>query len=112
MLQVFKGLGMLIVFTSEIKKYLLKLFKLIIMSKIKINYFVDMLMFIFFIVTSVTGLISFLLPRGRSLYLGIPRGDLVFMHSWAGLILIVLVGLHLILHWSWIKNMTRHLFKK
>jgi len=88
------------------------------MGKTKINYFIDLLMIIFFVINSITGLIIFFfLPSGvkRGSYrefLGIIKQNWVDVHNWSGLILILLVAIHIILHWNWIVCMTKSLIQK
>ncbi|MBW2966420.1 DUF4405 domain-containing protein [Candidatus Woesearchaeota archaeon] len=71
-----------------------------------------------FIITAATGLaIFFFLPsqvRGGRLYefLGITKGTWKIIHDWAGIIMVLLVIIHLALHWKWIVNMTKNLFSK
>jgi len=84
------------------------------MPRWKINYLVDLLLFLNFIFLAVSGLIPWLfLPRGRYA----PRGvspDLIFsrqdwlqIHRWSALVFLFLVIIHLCLHWDWIVKMTR-----
>lgn len=88
------------------------------MNKVKLNYFIDVLMAVIFIITAVTGLIIFLfLPSGirqgnYQTFLGILKGNWIFIHDWSGIILIVLVVLHFILHWNWMIHITKSIFKK
>jgi len=88
------------------------------MGKSKTNYFVDLLMLIFFVINAITGLIIFFfLPTGvkRGSYqefLGIIKQNWVHLHNWSGLILLLLVVIHLILHWNWIVSMTKSLIQK
>jgi hypothetical protein len=61
----------------------------------------------------ITGLIKF---PGLVGFFGIRFGDLPIgtisgIHDWSGIILIILVFLHLILHWSSLKAMTKRIFK-
>lgn len=88
------------------------------MNKAKINYIVDFLMFLSFLVTAVTGLvIFFFLPSGVKQggyqeFLGIIKGTWSTVHDWAGIVMLVFVLIHFILHWKWIITMTKNLFKK
>ncbi len=79
------------------------------------NYVVDFFIFLCFIVTTVTGMVLFIAPRGnRSVYqefLGTIKGDWVWIHEWAGIVMIVLVVVHVVLHWKWIASMTRKILK-
>ncbi|MEM3499381.1 MAG: DUF4405 domain-containing protein [Candidatus Bilamarchaeaceae archaeon] len=85
---------------------------------IKINYFIDLLMVILFIAVSLSGLIIFFfLPSGSGWYgvkyfFGIPRHNIVDIHNWSGFALIVLITAHIILHYKWIIETTKNLFKQ
>ncbi len=84
----------------------------------KTNYAVDFLMVISFIITSVTGLITFFfLPSGirqgsTQTFLGIIKGTWSFIHDWNGIVFIALVILHFVLHWDWIVSITKSIFIK
>jgi len=84
----------------------------------RINYVVDFLITISFIVTAITGLILFFfLPSGvkqgsYQTFLGIIKGTWSAVHDWSGIIFIILIVLHFILHWNWVVSMTKNLFKK
>lgn len=88
------------------------------MASAKINYLVDFLMVILFIVNAITGLvIFFFLPSGvrqgsYQTFLGIVKGTWAFIHNWSGIIFIILVILHFILHWNWVVSMTKTWLKK
>lgn len=59
-----------------------------------INYIVDFLMFLFLIITTIAAY-----SKGK-------------FHEPTAIILLVLVLIHLLLHWRWIVCMTKSLFKK
>ena len=88
------------------------------MNKSKINYVVDFLLGLSFLITAITGLvIFFLLPKGIKQgsyqeFLGIVKGTWSSIHDWSGIIMIVLSIVHLILHWKWVVCMTKSFFKK
>jgi hypothetical protein len=89
------------------------------MNKSKIDYFVDMIALVSFLVTAITGLVImiFLPPsEGRggvhNYLFGYGRHDWGAIHDLAGVIMIIAVLIHLVLHWRWIVNMTKGLFKK
>ena len=89
-----------------------------IMGKSKINYFVDLLMLISFIINAITGLIIFFfLPLGvrkggYQEFLGIIKQNWVDVHNWSGFLLIIFVAIHLILHWNWFVRMTKSLIQR
>jgi hypothetical protein len=74
---------------------------------------VNVLTFIFLCILSVTGLINWLLlPRGYSggegAWLSL-RHFLRDFHQWSALIFLILVVIHMALHWGYIKsNLRRH----
>lgn len=88
------------------------------MVKSKINYSVDILMLVFFIINSITGLIIFFfLPSAvkKGSYqevLGIIKQKWVDLHNWSGIILLLLIVIHIILHWNWIVSKTKSFITK
>jgi cytochrome b subunit of formate dehydrogenase len=87
------------------------------MNKAKINYIVDFLAFISFVVTAVTGLaIFFFMPSGirqgrLQEFIGIQKGTWSAAHDWFGIIFVILVIIHFFLHWNWVVCMTKNFFK-
>lgn len=87
------------------------------MNKMKTNYIIDFLAFVSFVITAVSGLaIKFFMPSGVRQgrfqeFLGIQKGVWSQIHDWSGIILIVFVIIHLILHWDWIVCMTKSIFQ-
>jgi cytochrome b subunit of formate dehydrogenase len=87
------------------------------MNKLKINYVVDFLAFISFVITALTGLaLKIFLPSGvrqgrLQEFIETPKVTWLEIHDWAGILLVVLVIIHLILHWDWIVCMTKNVFK-
>jgi len=82
------------------------------MTKLKTNSVVDILAFIALLVSALTGIIlKFVLPRGSgklgSIFLGILRESWLEIHDISSIAFIVLVLVHLILHWNWIKCIPR-----
>ena len=88
------------------------------MNKAKLNYLIDASIAILLTITSVTGLILFFfLPSGLKQggfreVLGITKQSWIHIHNWSGIVLVILILLHLILHWKWIVYMTKNVFKK
>ncbi|MBT3577557.1 DUF4405 domain-containing protein [archaeon] len=78
------------------------------MNRAKLNYFIDLGLFIAFILVAITGIIKFPLFGLREFYFQYIHK----IHDWSGLVLSGLVLIHLILHWKWIKSMTKSFFKK
>ena len=86
------------------------------MNKNKLNYTIDFLLSVSFIVLAVSGLaIFFFLPSGVRQggfqeFLGIEKNVWTDVHNWSGIIFILLVLLHFILHWQWVVCMTKNIF--
>ncbi|MEM4336885.1 MAG: DUF4405 domain-containing protein [Candidatus Woesearchaeota archaeon] len=86
-------------------------------KKLIINYIIDLAMLIFFLITSISGLALLLLPKqvqrgGYQEIIGITKYQLVSIHNISGAIFILIVLLHLILHYRWFINITKSMFKK
>jgi len=88
------------------------------MKKNTLNYIVDILMTIAFVITAISGLvIFFFLPSGvkqgsYQTFLGIIKGTWSTIHDRSGILFILLGLIHFILHWNWIVAMTKNLSKK
>jgi len=89
------------------------------MVKERLNYWVDVLLVLCLIVVSVTGLVlyfGFVSAEpgvGRStLFLGTSKAVWIPWHNYFGLAMIVLMLLHLVLHFGWLTAMTKSLFRK
>ena len=69
---------------------------------------VNVISFIIFVILCITGLINWLvLPRGyqaRGAFLVSFRHFFVTVHEWVGMIFIVLITIHIVLHWTYIKS--------
>jgi cytochrome b subunit of formate dehydrogenase len=75
------------------------------MSKL---WIVNVISFLLFSLLGVTGLINWLLlPRGYGQGAGFLvslRHSLVTVHEWAALLFMIVIGVHLSLHWSYVKK--------
>jgi len=94
------------------------------MKKATRNYIVDLVMFVLIIVEAISGFVIWIVfPRGGG-YMGgrgsglvtetsflRARDTWIALHNWAAVALVVVVVLHLILHWKWVVHMTKKLFK-
>ena len=84
------------------------------MSRQLAKYWIDVGLLISFLLVTLTGIFKF--PGIREhlgdLYEIIPRGPMSIIHDWSGIVLLILVGVHLIMNWCWIKSMTRYIFCK
>jgi hypothetical protein len=91
-------------------------------SKIRANALVDLCALISFIPMLVSGVVLFgILPSGGGGYkggagtlvshefIGLTRFDWVAIHDWTGFIFAVLVAIHLVLHWRFMKNMHKYI---
>jgi hypothetical protein len=71
-------------------------------------WIVNVISFILFIILFSTGLLNWLvLPRGyeaRGSFLVSLRHFFIALHEWAALIFMVLIAVHIALHWSYIKS--------
>ena len=79
------------------------------MNKAKVNYFVDILLAIVFLIVTITGILKF---PGWFGHLRLPWRFLSLVHDWSGIIMAALVLVHLILHWNWIVSMTKAIFRR
>ena len=72
-------------------------------NKTKLNFWLDAVILIAFLVTSVTGVL---------LWLGAGRGEWITSHAWSGVVLLAGLILHLVLHWDWVKCVVGRFFKR
>jgi len=79
------------------------------MDKVKLNYLVDVGLFITFIAAGITGLLKFpiLYKTGLLNSSSLPMELINRIHDFGGLLMVILVVFHLILHWKWIVLMTK-----
>jgi len=88
------------------------------MDKAKINYIIDCIMGLSFVGVAITGLIIFFfLPSGiqgggEQQFMNITKHNWSAFHEWAGIIMLLFVIIHLILHWRWILSMTKAILRK
>lgn len=82
-------------------------------AQARLNFGLDSLLFAVFSTTSLSGLVMWLVlfgggyrggrnPLHHAALFGLTRSDWLDLHRWAGLLMLLIVGLHLILHWRWI----------
>jgi hypothetical protein len=45
-------------------------------------------------------------------FLGIAKENWSFVHTWSGILMVILVVIHFILHWDWILSMAKNIFGK
>ncbi|VVC00797.1 Uncharacterised protein [uncultured archaeon] len=87
------------------------------MDKLTRNYFLNALMAAAFAATAITGLVQFFgLASGKGNIIqsvfGLRYLDVIFIHNYAGLLLILLIVVHIILHLDWILLMTKKMLPK
>jgi hypothetical protein len=75
------------------------------MKKIKLNYLVDLALFIQFILVGYSGLVMYFNPQGAGYLLRL-------IHDKVGLLMVVFFIVHIALHWRWIVCTTKNFFKK
>lgn len=83
------------------------------MERIYWNYIVDMGLVVTFLLSGITGIIKF---PGLLWYFGIsffqlPMRTINWLHNWMGIAMVVLVFIHLVLHWKWIVMVTKKIIK-
>ena len=90
-------------------------------SKANMNYWVDLVIVMGFIVSAVSGLVLLFAPSGGGYQGGrnaayaaevlfLNRHEWISVHDWSSIAMVVGVFLHLVLHWKWITCMTRKIF--
>ena len=84
------------------------------MARPGINYTIAILLLITFLSSATTGILKFRpLMRLTGIPLqNLPMGTISSIHDWSGIILVLLILLHIILHWNWIICMTKKMLKK
>ncbi len=87
------------------------------MYKIKLNYFVHVLLLLSFIVLVITSIVLlFFFPNGRQsgfeLFLGIAKIYWSLAHRVSGIAMIILSVIHFILHFNVFTNITKARFVK
>ncbi len=83
------------------------------MKKNTINYIVDWIAFLIFLVTFITGIMRFsAILSFIIINIGPVNVNLLnSIHRWSGVITGIMILIHLILHWRWVKNNTKILFR-
>jgi hypothetical protein len=86
----------------------------------KLNYAIDVVIGLSFILSALSGLILFFVPSGYQggrnpaylqpvLFLSTHTWN--ELHTWGSIAMIAGVGAHLVLHWDWMVCMTKRLIK-
>jgi hypothetical protein len=82
------------------------------MTKKSLNFWIDILIFIDFILVVFTGIVLHDFPVNLSgcMVLGVPRKELADLHWVLALSMIISIFAHLVLHWGWAKvHFRKHL---
>ena len=95
------------------------------MKKFKFNAIINVLEIIFFIPTAISSLVFFFVwppgsngyQGGRNLdyvteFWGLEKQQWASFHTYIGLIFIILMIIHIALHWQWFIALPKLLFKK
>jgi hypothetical protein len=92
-----------------------------ISSQTRNNWLIDAGLLISSIIVTISSIYFLFMPSGgyqggRNPYYGViilfDRHSWDNLHTWAGVMLIVIVVVHLSLHWSWVVNMLRRTFNE
>jgi len=92
------------------------------MNKVKMNYLLDMVIGLAFLVAALTGIAFLFLGSGgyqgghnptfQTVFLGISREVWSDLHTLGALVMIAGVGVHLVMHWKWIVCVTKQMLPK
>lgn len=87
-------------------------------NRLKTNYLIDLILTTLFFVVVGTGLFMYFfipsgIPRGRYVvYMGLTKASWIWIHSKAGILIVIFIVVHLILHSQWIIHTTKSFFRK
>jgi hypothetical protein len=89
------------------------------MNKARLNYLLDAMIGLAFVVSSATGMAFLLMGSGGyqggrnpdfgTALLGLSRQTWSDLHTWASLVMIAGVVVHFLLHWKWIVCITKQM---
>lgn len=83
-----------------------------ISGKTRVNWLIDAAVFFTGLAAALSGVYFLYFPSGHdSAAVLFTRSAWDDIHTWGGVLMIVAVVLHLAFHWSWIKMMSKRLFK-
>lgn len=90
------------------------------MNKAKLNYMLDAVIGVAFVLSAVTGMAFLRMgsggyqggrnPNFQTALLGISRAAWSDLHTWVSLVMITGVVVHLVLHWKWIVCVSKQVF--
>lgn len=76
------------------------------MNTLKKKFIIDILMFLDFLIVSVSGLVLWkILPRGSGKTgqeFILLRENWLFIHDWSSVFLVLIVIIHLVINWKWV----------
>jgi hypothetical protein len=84
------------------------------MQKAKLNYLIDVLLGISFLIVGITGIIKMpMISSALGLTYPVLRDSgFNFLHDWSGILMVILVIIHIALHWNWIVGMTKMMLSR
>lgn len=92
------------------------------MNKVKMNYLLDVVIGLAFLLSAATGIAFLFLGSGgyqggrnpgfQTVWLGLSREVWSDLHTLGSLVMIAGIGAHLILHWKWIVCVTKQMLPK
>ncbi|MFN2108540.1 MAG: DUF4405 domain-containing protein [Anaerolineae bacterium] len=92
------------------------------MNKTKLNYWVDVMIAVAFVISAITGLAFLVMGSGGyqggrnsqflTTFLGLERAQWSDLHTLGSLVMISGVFMHLVLHWNWIVCVTRRMIAR
>ena len=87
------------------------------MNEARLNYLLDAVIGLAFLLSGATGVAFLLMGSGgyqggrnagfATALLGLSRGTWSDLHTWASLVMITGIVVHVALHWKWIVGMTK-----
>ncbi|MDY7041393.1 MAG: DUF4405 domain-containing protein [Chloroflexota bacterium] len=90
-------------------------------NKAKLNFTVDVLIFVAFVLSAISGLLLFAMPHGGyqggrnpayyQTVLFLSRAAWNDLHVWSSFVMVAGAVVHLLLHWKWIACMIKKMFK-
>lgn len=86
------------------------------MNKSKLNYIINFLTLVSFVITAVSGVALKAMPGGvrqggLQEFFWIQKNIWAEIHDRVGILLIFFVLIHLVLHWGWIVCVTKNIFQ-
>lgn len=81
------------------------------MNSLNLKYLVDIIMLILFVITAITSVIIFYFKEIINVH-GIGRTLLGTVHNYAGILFVIIMSLHVVLHYKWIINTSKNILKR